>query len=114
MNGDLIANVIRFLQLQKPYAITLKPKLKDAAAVYYSVYRKNKLVKHLIEISVENLPYDMRDLNTLIAHELIHAWQTEFTDEQKMHGPEFRKMAKLVSAEFDLPLIYIKGTDLDN
>ena len=105
----LIAHTIEILGIQKPYKIVLKPSLKNAAE-YYAMYRKEKLVSHLIRINVGNLAHDTRDLNTLIVHEFIHAWQEE-KELTEIHGEYFKQMAKILSKEFNLPNIYIKGTD---
>lgn len=107
---NLIAKTIGFLQLQKPYKIILKPSLKGNAAEYYAMFRKEKLVSHLIRVSVNNLATDTRDLNTLIVHEFIHAWQEE-KGLTEIHGYYFKKMAKILGREFNMPNIYIKGTD---
>lgn len=107
---NLIHDTIRFLQLKKPYKIVLKPSLKGNAAEYYSMMRKNKLVSHLIRVSVDNLQYDRRDLNTLIVHEFIHAWQAE-RGITEIHGPEFQTMAKFMACNLNMNSIYIPGID---
>lgn len=107
---NLIRQTIGFLQLEKPYKIILKPRLKGNAAEYYSMVRKGRLVSHLIRISVDNLQYDRRDLNTLIVHEFIHAWQAE-NDIVEVHGKQFRKMARGLGNALNLENIYIRGID---
>jgi hypothetical protein len=107
---DLIAKTIGFLNIQKPYKIVIKPKLKDNRGEYFAMYRKGKLVSHLIRISLHNMQYELRSLDTLIVHEFIHAWQEEkgITD---IHGPEFQTMAKFLGHHLKLESIYLKGTD---
>ena len=105
----IIHRTIEILELKKPYKIVLKPSLRYAAE-YYAMYRKEKLVSHLIRINVGNLAHDTRDLNTLVVHEFIHAWQEEI-GLTEIHGYYFKKMAKILAEEFMLPNIYIKGTD---
>jgi hypothetical protein len=107
---NLIRQTIGFLQIEKPYKIVLKPRLKGNAAEYYEMRRKGKLVSHLIRVSISNLETDRRDLNTLIAHEFIHAWQAE-NGIVKVHGREFRKQAKALGNILNLDNIYIKGVD---
>lgn len=108
---NLIAKTIGFLQLKKPYKIILKPTIKAGhSAQYVSMYRKDKLVSHVITVNIGNLGKDTRCLDTLIVHEFIHAWQEE-TGLTEIHGYYFRKMAKILSKELELPLIYIKGVD---
>lgn len=108
---NLIAQTIGFLKIEKPYKIVLKPSLKGNAAEYYAMVRKGKLVSHLIRISIGSLKGDIRDLNTLIVHEFIHAWQEE-NNIDEIHGPEFRKMARKLEKLFNMENIYIKGTDV--
>lgn len=107
----IIAKAARLLQIQKPYKIILKPKLTTGnAAEYYALYRKQKLSSHIIRINLGTLENDTRCINTLVVHEFIHAWQEE-TGLTEVHGKYFKGMAKILSAEFDLPLLYIKGVD---
>lgn len=107
---NLIRQTIGFLELRKPYKIVLKPSLKGNAAEYYQMMRKGRLVSHLIRVSINNLETDSRDLNTLIVHEFIHAWQAE-NNISEIHGREFRKMAKTLGNVLNLENIYIKGID---
>ena len=107
---NLIRQTIGFLELRKPYKIVLKPALKGNAAEYYQMHRKGKLVSHLIRVSINNLETDRRDLNTLIVHEFIHAWQAE-NNITKIHGREFRKQAKTLGNALNLDNIYIRGVD---
>lgn len=108
---NLIRQTIGFLQIEKPYKIVLKPRLKGNAAEYYQMVRQGKLVSHLIRVSVDNLHTDSRCLNTLIVHEFIHAWQAE-NNISEIHGREFRKQAKALGNVLNLDNIYIKGVDV--
>jgi len=108
---NLIAKTIGFLEIEKPYKIVLKPTLKGSAAEYYAMVRKGKLVSHLIRVSISNLKGDIRDLNTLVVHEFIHAWQEE-KGLTEIHGPEFRKMARKLEKFLNMENIYIKGVDV--
>lgn len=107
---NLIRQTIGFLGIQKPYKIVLKPTLKGNAAEYYEMRRKGRLVSHLIRISIDNLQTDRRCLDTLIAHEFIHAWQAE-NDIVEIHGKQFRKMARGLGNVLGLEDIYIRGID---
>jgi predicted SprT family Zn-dependent metalloprotease len=51
-----------------------------------------------------------RDFNTLLAHELIHAWQEE-NRKAETHGKHFKKLAKQLESQFGFTEIYIKGID---
>ena len=109
---NLIADTIRFLHLQKPYKIVIKPKLKGGnRAEYYGMYRKGKLVSHLIRVSVSGLDEDIRDFNTLIVHEFIHAWQEE-KGITEIHGLEFQDKAKELGRVLGMKNIYLKGIDV--
>lgn len=109
---NLIAKTIRFLQLQKPYKIVIKPKLKGGArAEYYAMMRKGKLVSHLIRINMSGMEYDLRDLDTLIVHEFIHAWQEE-NGLTEIHGPGFQQLARELGQVLGLENIYLKGVDV--
>lgn len=100
---------VEFLGLKSPFRISIRSdKCKDADALYMSVYKKKKLDHHRIIIYAGN--NSRRCIETLAAHELIHAWQTE-NDMSDIHGESFRKIAKRMSKEFSLPLIYINGVD---
>lgn len=102
----------RFLGLESPFRIELRSKQKKSmTAVYWAIYTdggKGKLHSHLIRVYLGN--QDSRDLDTLIAHELIHAWQEE-NKHTDIHGKSFRKMARRMSKQFDLPNIYLKKVD---
>lgn len=108
-----INQIAKYLGLKKPFSITLKSGTKNkATAKYWGLYsEKGKLESHEIKIWVGNLENPLeRSLETLIAHELIHAWQEEkgFTD---THGESFKYAAERVSCEFDLERVY--DPDLD-
>ena len=107
---DIIIKVVELLKLKKPYKIVLKSTIGKNAAEYFGMYRKNGLCGHTIRISVNNLASDSRCINTLIVHEFIHAWQEE-VGLTEVHGPYFKKMAKILAEEFNLPRIYLKNAD---
>lgn len=107
---DLIRQTIGFLQIEKPYKIVIKPKLKGNRGEYYGMYRKGRLVSHLIRVSLHDMQYELRTLDTLIVHEFIHAWQEE-KGISEIHGAEFRKMARSLGNVLNLENIYIRGVD---
>ena len=108
---EIITKTVSLLELSKPYKLVFKPKLGGHSAEYYGMLRKGKLVSHVLRFSIGNMSVDARNLDTLIVHEFIHAWQAE-KGLDETHGPFFKKMAKVLGKEFNLPLIYIKGTDV--
>lgn len=111
---NLIAKTVGFLNIQKPYKIVIKPKLKGgASAEYYEMRRKGKLVSHLIRINMENMFADnARSFESLIVHEFIHAWQVEAGIIESDHGPEFQFMAGVLGKSLKIKDIYLKGTDI--
>ena len=101
---------IKFLGLKKPVNIRIITKYyKHADAEYMPVYsdKTGKLKEHKLWIYLCN---NTRDFNTLLAHELIHAWQEENKIEE-IHGPAFIKCARKMETEFNLKEIYIEGVD---
>lgn len=96
MLHNLIHDCIHFLDLSRKYEIILKDKTKKThTAKYEALYNDHgKLVKHLITIYVGNIfktPGE-RNIETLLAHEFVHAWQEEFGKED-IHGDSFIEMA---------------------
>lgn len=108
-NDVAFFELIEFLALEKDVELTFTTKANAKCDAEYSpVYRENKsgewnLKKHRIKLFVGNELE--RDLNSLIAHELIHAWQEE-NGKDEIHGKHFRKMSRKLEAEFGLLGIY--------
>lgn len=103
---------IKFLGLKKPVnlrIITRKNKWADAEYEPEYSDKTGKLKEHLITVFYKN---NTRDLDVLIAHELIHAWQEE-NKYTETHGPAFIKYARKMEKQFGLCEIYIAGTDLE-
>ena len=100
---------IDYLGLKKPVTIRVLPKSnKWADADYEAEYsEKGKLLEHIITVYTKGL---QRDFNTLIAHELIHAWQAE-NNKDEIHGPYFVKLAKKMETKFGLREVYLPGID---
>lgn len=53
-----------------------------------------------------------RSIKTLIAHELIHAWQYEH-GKTEIHGKHFRRLARKFKQRYNLREVYIPRTDLE-
>lgn len=103
---------IKYLGLKKPVnlrIVTRKNRFADAE--YEAEYsdKTGKLKEHQITIYYKN---NCRDLDTLIAHELIHAWQEE-NKKTEIHGKYFIKYARKMEKDFNLKEIYIEGVDLN-
>jgi hypothetical protein len=103
---------IKFLGLKKPINLRIiTKKNRWADAEYEGEYsdKTGKLIAHNITVYFKN---NSRDFETLIAHELIHAWQEE-NKKSETHGKYFIKYARKMEKEFNLSEIYIEGIDLD-
>jgi hypothetical protein len=100
---------INYLQLQKPVVIRLVTKpYKKADAEYRPRYSNSgKLKSHDIWVYLTN---NTREFNSLLAHELIHAWQAE-NNVTEIHGKYFQKYAKKMEKDFLLQNIYIPNID---
>lgn len=104
-----LTKYINYLQLQKPVVIRLITKpYKKADAEYRPRYNnRGKLKSHDIWVY---LCGNTRTFKTLLAHELIHAWQAE-NSKTEIHGKYFRKYAKKMEKHFKLQDIYIRNID---
>ena len=110
-NPNLIEDLVRYLDLEIPYRIIIKPSLKSGCCgEYVEMRRKGKLIQHRISLAADS--FIERSFESLIAHELIHAWQVEWTKETEHHGKEFKRMARNIEQEFGIPSIFIQGTDI--
>lgn len=116
----LIRDCLGYMALLRKFEIILKDKVKKTyTAKYEALYNdRGELVKHLITVYVGNLfknPGE-RNIETLIAHELVHAWQEE-TGAEDTHGDSFVQMAGqlqdyLLAAGHNIGPIYDPETDL--
>lgn len=99
---------IEFLKLKKPVNLRIVTrKNKSADAEYEAMYTDSgRLKEHRITIYKGHV----RDFDTLVAHELIHAWQEEHK-KQEIHGKFFVKYARKMEQAFALREVYIEGVD---
>lgn len=108
-----LAYYIEFLGLKSPVELTFKTKSnKSMDAVYYPKFsNRGNLKAHKIVLFLGNQTADAkRNLNELIAHELIHAWQQE-NNIQEFHGLNFVLQAIAMDDKFNLPNIYLAELD---
>lgn len=100
---------IQYLKLKRPVQLTVIDRPHNAAdAEYETEYYENGKI-HLHLITIWNNPQS-RDFNTLVAHELIHAWQAE-NNKDEIHGKYFVKLARQMEAKFNLREVYLPGID---
>jgi hypothetical protein len=108
-----LAYYIEFLGLKSPVELTFKTKANKHSDAFYLPKFSNKgnLKAHKIVVFLGNQnPNAKRNLDELIAHELIHAWQQE-QGINEFHGPNFIMQAIAMKHAFDLPNIYIEELD---
>jgi hypothetical protein len=105
---ELIDCCVEYLGLEKPYTIKLNSKGKKSASAEYraSYNRGGELVSHQITIYLGNQDTDTRDIETLIAHELIHAYQEENNIEE-IHGDDFQSIAEMLTMYLQTAGIYV-------
>lgn len=104
----MLHDLIDYLGLELPVFVEYRTKrAKSWDAYYIPRFKKGKLSGHIIKINTIDTG---RDLDTVLAHELIHAWQEE-NSKKDIHGKSFIRMAEKVSKTFNLPEIYLKGVD---
>lgn len=103
---------IKFLGLKKPINLRIITKRnRECDAEYEPDYSdiSGKLIRHNITVYFKD---NSRDFETLLAHELIHAWQEE-NKKYETHGPAFIKYARKMEKAFNLTEIYIPEVDLE-
>ena len=101
---------IKFLGLKKPVNLRIiTKKNRWADAEYEGDYsdKTGKLIGHNITVYFKD---NSRDFETLVAHELIHAWQEE-NKKSETHGPAFIKYARKMEKHFNLREIYLPDVD---
>ena len=106
---DFIFAIKSDLELKKPIDIRLSTRKSKLDGLYDPQYSDSgRLKSHLITIwlDIDN----SRDIETLIAHELIHAWQEENKCED-IHGKPFQDWADYLSLKYNLPDIYLPDVD---
>lgn len=103
----LIIACIEFLNIKAPVSIRFQTEImnKKWRAYHISWAIDKKITRHVIRIRV--MPDDGRNCETIIAHEFIHAWQSEYAKRSKVHGIQFQRKAKelreyLVSEGYDI------------
>lgn len=95
----LIRICVESLGIKKPYSIKIlgkgKGDYKSCAGLYLSRMRKDKIIGHNITIHLDSVIRAEYDINSVIAHEFIHACQAEYgLWTEKYHDGLFKKLAK--------------------
>lgn len=88
---ELIETIRAELNLKLPIKFVLEEKDNSTAGYYIPLYSKKGIIrKHKIFI---NMLDGGRSFESLIAHEMIHAWQEE-NRKKDCHGKSFIKMSQ--------------------
>lgn len=116
----LIEVCVEYLGLKKPYNIRLYSREHESGSASYTAWHntegRKQLLSHEIRVYLGNLKTDTRDIETLIAHEFVHAWQAEYKPRSAAHGRVFKNkaselMLELLDNNIYVPKIYLKGVD---
>lgn len=115
----LILACIEILELKRPVDIRFVSRIrnKNWCAYHYAEIKNEKVIKHVIKYSLETSRDTDRDMQTIIAHEMVHAWQAEYYPHSATHGVRFRDKAfdlrdNLLNEGFDIhDDIYCAETD---
>jgi len=93
---ELITVCKTYLKLKYPVRIEFKNKIwKNCLGVHWTECSGDKIKCHIIKLSLNQLTYDIRGVNEVLAHEFVHAWQAEYRPiRKKYHTPSFAKKAK--------------------
>lgn len=111
---NMLDDFVEVLKLKKPVDLQFRfCQSSDYDAEYWPKMRGNgKIKRHIIRFYVCADQSFERPFNTLLAHELIHAWQAE-NDVTDIHGQLFQEWACKLEKDFNLDRIYDCELDCD-
>lgn len=92
----LIIVASKILNLKAPVEVRFVPKLRNKSWNAYHIGRfndSNKVIRHVIKIITGYEDYSRNTL-TIIAHEMVHAWQAEYAPKSAVHGKVFQRKAR--------------------
>lgn len=105
----LIHACIAYLEIKRPIDIRFVTRLKYKGwhAYHTTLNKGDKILKHVIKVSLAATFDSRRDVDTVIAHEFVHAWQAEYAPKSAMHGKVFAEKAfelraRLITDGFDI------------
>jgi hypothetical protein len=108
-----------YLKIKHPVTIIFKDRIwKNSLGVHWAEVKDNAIKCHIIKLSLKQLPDDTRNINTVLAHEFVHAWQAEYRPiRKKVHNPSFIKKAKdlqgfLGYMGYPVTDLYLPDTDI--
>jgi hypothetical protein len=111
MLHTFINSLIEYLRIKNPVTITISTKEHKNVDGYYTprYNADDTLVGHNVRVYMND--DSPRTIEATIAHELIHAWQEENSD-NAVHGRRFAYRAKKLESEFSLTSVYIPRVDV--
>ena len=107
---QILNELIETLGLKLPITLIVRTRSNKLCDAYYLPIHSDRTAKlkgHKVVIYTKDV---QRSFDTLLAHELIHAWQEE-NKKYETHGKHFKKLAKQLESKFNLTEIYIEGVD---
>ena len=105
------------IKVEKPVKFKIRKRYnkKGTVADHVAFMVNGNVVEHVITINMGNVVKDAsegeRDVDTLIVHELIHAWQAE-KGYKDNHGKSFQRKVKKVAGILGMPRLYLSMSDL--
>ena len=101
--NKLIAACVEYLDIRRPYRVSLQNRIKNPDWFAYctaTIDNKGNVLRHNIVVTMQDmLKYD---LNTIIAHEFVHAWQFENHIKGRNHGKKFQNKAMKLAEYLNL------------
>ena len=112
--AEFIKNIGETLQLSEPVELRLRfQDNEETDAEYNPKFNKwGGIKRHIITVYISTEFELQRDIKTLIAHEMIHAWQAE-SDSSEIHGPVFKSWADILERQFGVMLTGIYDPETD-
>ena len=111
MLKTLIQEIISALDIKLPVTFTISTRENKNTDGYYMPVRddEEELTGHRIRVYMNS--DTSRSIEAIIAHELIHAWQEENSD-NAVHGKRFAYRARKLETKFNLTSVYIPRVDV--
>lgn len=108
IDREFVGRYAKVMRIKKPIEIRVRFENHVNDAEYFAKYSESgKVKRHVITVFISD--DNCRDIETLIVHELIHAYQEENNRRDKFHGKTFQRMARKFS---EYPNIYLNGVDV--
>jgi len=112
--AQFIENIHETLELSKPVELRLRfQNNQETDAEYNPKFNKwDSIKRHIITVYISQEFELQRDIKTLIAHEMIHAWQAE-NEWGEIHGERFKYWADVLERQFGIMLYKVYDPEID-